>query len=57
MLRVIQLIQLGKLVGWVERKQNPSPAIVVMGFAMLNPSYGYYGYGFELLNRPFEPEH
>jgi hypothetical protein len=24
-------------VGWVERKANPSPALVAMGFAMLNP--------------------
>jgi hypothetical protein len=34
------MIQPYSLVGWVERKRNPSPADVAMGFAILNPSYG-----------------
>jgi hypothetical protein len=29
----------GGAIGWVERKPNPSPAIVAMGFAGLDPSY------------------
>src|SRR5262245_24609680 len=35
-----------KLVGWVERKRNPSPwllVVVAMGFAALDPSYGLRG--------------
>jgi len=36
--------QYSKVVGWVERERNPSPAIVSMGFAMTlgeNPSAIY----------------
>src|SRR5258706_16385682 len=37
------MIQREGLVGWVERKRNPSFAVVAMGFAMLlNPSYRFW---------------
>jgi D-glycero-D-manno-heptose 1,7-bisphosphate phosphatase len=38
-LRTIQMIQRDRLVGWVERKRNPSSAVVAMVSPMLNPSY------------------
>ena len=50
--RAIQIIQRDRLVGWVERKRNPSSAVVAMGFVMLNPSYK-----FRTLNHVIGSEH